>query len=65
MEGNVSSTDILLVSLGSTTGLRASDEAFATLLRGATGKWGTCIYLTLSIYMYIVLLLHTFLCLYL
>lgn len=35
MEGNVSSTDILLVSLGSTTGLRASDEAFATLLRGA------------------------------
>lgn len=35
MEGNVSSTDILLVSLGSTSGLRASDEAFATLLRGA------------------------------
>ena len=35
MEGNVSATDILLVSLGSTTGLRASDEAFATLLRGA------------------------------
>lgn len=35
MEGNVSAPDLLLVSLGSTAGLRASDEAFAALLRGA------------------------------
>lgn len=31
----MSATDVLLVSLGSTAGLRASDEAFAALLRGA------------------------------
>jgi len=31
----MSAPDVLLVSLGSTPGLRASDEAFATLLRGA------------------------------
>ena len=38
MEGNVSAPDLLLVSLGSTAGLQASDEAFAALLRsgGAT-----------------------------
>jgi hypothetical protein len=38
MAGEVSAPDVLLVSLGSTTGLRASDEAFAELLRsgGAT-----------------------------
>ena len=33
MAGEVSAPDVLLVSLGSTTGLRASDEAFAELLR--------------------------------
>ena len=38
MAGEVSAPDVLLVSLGSTPGLRASDEAFAALLRsgGAT-----------------------------
>ncbi len=35
MEGKLSAPDILLVSLGSTAGLRASDEAFASLLRNA------------------------------
>ena len=38
MEGDMSAPDVLLVSLGSTAGLRASDDAFAELLRsgGAT-----------------------------
>jgi glycosyltransferase involved in cell wall biosynthesis len=38
MAGDMSAPDVLLVSLGSTPGLRASDEAFAALLRsgGAT-----------------------------
>lgn len=40
MAGDVSRLDVLVVSLGSTQGLRASDEAFATLLRNAGATVG-------------------------